>query len=169
MVRRFKDTGAQAPDAGAEVPDIRPEPEDRAAVDPEKATSPSVISAAELASLQDDYRQLRREVQTLQSRLDAHLVSDIELGKRSAIIDLDAAHLIEPDAAVEAEPQLEEEEIPLECALVASASEGDPVRKEMPPCGRPRSASRQPVDFCVKSSRWRDCRGRFCRAPSPAR
>ena len=160
MVRRFKDTGAQAPDAGAEVPDIRPEPEDRAAVDPEKATSPSVISAAELASLQDDYRQLRREVQTLQSRLDAHLVSDMELGKRSAIIDLDAAHLIEPDAAVEAEPQLEEEEIPLECALVASASEGDPSEGD---------ASRQPLKFCVKSSRWRDCRGRFCRAPFPAR
>ena len=27
----------------------------------------------------------------------------------------------------------------------------------------------KPVDFCTKSSRWRDARGRFCRPPSPAR
>ena len=87
MVRRFKDTGVQVPDAGAEVPDIGPEPEaeDRAAVDLEKATSPSVTPATKFASsecmvrLQKDFRQLRREVQTLHSRLDA-------------------AHLIEPEA-----------------------------------------------------------------------
>ena len=28
--------------------------------------------------------------------------------------------------------------------------------------------SRRPVDFCEKSGRWRDARGRYCRAPSPA-
>ena len=27
----------------------------------------------------------------------------------------------------------------------------------------------KPVDFCTKSQRWRDARGRFCRPPSPAR
>jgi hypothetical protein len=26
----------------------------------------------------------------------------------------------------------------------------------------------QPVDFCIIASRWRDRRGCFCRAPSPA-
>ena len=28
--------------------------------------------------------------------------------------------------------------------------------------------SRKPVDFCERSSRWRDAKGRYCRAPSPA-
>ena len=27
---------------------------------------------------------------------------------------------------------------------------------------------RRPVDFCEKSQRWRDARGRYCRPPSPA-
>ena len=176
MVRRFKDTGVQVPDAGAEVPDIGPEPEaeDRAAVDLEKATSPSVTSATKFASsecmvrLQNDYRQLRREVQTLHSRLDA-------------------AHLVEPEAHRELEQRLAavEKRIPPESSLfsseagVGSGAMTPTPMTSLPGLGspsqprsaskQPRSASKQPVDFCVKSSRWRECRGRFCRAPSPAR
>ena len=172
----FKDTGVQVPDAGAEVPDIGPEPEaeDRAAVDLEKATSPSVTSATKFASsecmvrLQNDYRQLRREVQTLHSRLDA-------------------AHLVEPEAHRELEQRLAavEKRIPPESSLfsseagVGSGAMTPTPMTSLPGLGspsqprsaskQPRSASKQPVDFCVKSSRWRDCRGRFCRPPSPAR
>jgi surface antigen len=34
--------------------------------------------------------------------------------------------------------------------------------------GNTRRISRRPVDFCTRSSRWRDAKGRYCRAPSPA-
>ena len=34
--------------------------------------------------------------------------------------------------------------------------------------GSTRRSSRRPVDFCQRSSRWRDAKGRYCRAPSPA-
>ena len=180
MVRRFedtcKDTGVQVTDAGAEVPDIGPEPEaeDRAAVDLEKATSPSVTSATKFASsecmvrLQNDYHQLQREVQTLHTKVEI-------LHSR-----LDAAHLIEPEAHSELEQRLEavEKRIPPECSLFSSeAGVGSCAMTPTPtkqlltptPTKQPRSASKQPVDFCVKASRWKDCRGRFCRPPSPAR
>ena len=35
------------------------------------------------------------------------------------------------------------------------------------PAGGP-GGSGKPVDFCIKSRRWRDARGRYCRPPSPA-
>ena len=36
------------------------------------------------------------------------------------------------------------------------------------PVDRSRAPSRRPADFCPISERWRDAKGRFCRAPSPA-
>ena len=78
------------------------------------------------------------------------------------INDLKMNTHFEGGGGLQQQHKLQLQHIPQQTAAaehVAAASSGS---------GSTRRRSRRPVDFCLRSSRWRDAKGRYCRAPSPA-
>ena len=147
--------------------------------DANAATKVSEIRKADFDAMQREVQILQSKVQTLQNRLDAHLVRNIE-----------KADLVGDEGRLEVEIAEHDDDISIcegdknaatkvheiqhaDCdAMQREAGpdhQAEPTPIAEPSRPRPRrSASHQPADFCARSSRWRDSKGRFCRAPSPA-
>jgi hypothetical protein len=131
-------------------------------------------------SMQSEVRTLQGRVQILEKRLDAHRVRQIEkadlvgdevVGDEGKL-EVEIAEHNDDISICEGDGNAAASQAPLGQAGPRSAKPAKPGEGAKADPARPsraqRRPSRQPVDFCVRSSRWRDAKGRFCREPSPA-